>query len=470
MSDLDLAYASARELSGLIRAMEISPVEVIQNTLARIEEVDRDLNCFCFVYPEEALQAARAVERAVVAGEDLAPLAGVPIAFKDLTPTKGKRTTMGSRVFESWEPDFDAAVVEKLADAGAILVGKTTTPEFAHSGFTESPLWGVTRNPWDPDRTPGGSSGGSAVAVATGCVPLAEGSDMGGSVRIPAADCGVVGLKPSLGRIPMDILPSLFDNISHIGPLARTIDDIALFLAAAQGPDERDIQSIGVGLDIPDPVPADVEGRRIALSIDLGMYEVHPEVEANVREVARALRSAGAVVEEVELAWTAEIHQLWDRIWGVFMAAYFGQHLEEWRDRLDPDVVRLMELGFATSAVDYKRLEIVRSRQWGQLAKVFAEFDALISPTVAYPAPPVDTKHMDDLGINEQGRLVSRFMTVPFNMVAQCPVLSVPSGFSADGLPTGVSICGHRFDDLTVLEIGAALEQVRPWLGTRPPI
>ena len=470
MSDLDLAYASARELSGLIRAMEISPVEVIENTLARIEEVDRDLNCFCFVYPEEALQAARAVEQAVVAGEDLAPLAGVPIAFKDLTPTKGKRTTMGSRVFENWEPDFDAAVVEKLADAGAILVGKTTTPEFAHSGFTESPLWGVTRNPWDPDRTPGGSSGGSAVAVATGCVPLAEGSDMGGSVRIPAADCGVVGLKPSLGRIPMDILPSLFDNISHIGPLARTIDDVALFLAAAQGPDERDIQSIGVRLDIPDPVPADVEGRRIALSIDLGMYDVHPEVEANVREVARALRGAGAVVEEVELAWTAEIHQLWDRIWGVFMAAYFGQYLEEWRDRLDPDVVRLMEVGFATSAVDYKRLEIVRSRQWNQLAKVFAEFDALISPTVAYPAPPVDTKHMDDLGINDQGRLVSRFMTAPFNMVAQCPVLSVPSGFSADGLPTGVSICGRRFDDLTVLEIGAALEQVRPWLATRPPI
>ena len=265
VSDLGLAYTSASEIARLIRTGEISPVEVMENTLARIDEVDSRLNCFCFVYPEEALEAARYVERAITAGEDLPPLAGVPVAFKDLTPTKGKRTTMGSLVYENWEPDFSAAVVEKLAKAGAILVGKTTTPEFAHSGHTESALWGVTRNPWDPTRTPGGSSGGSGVAVSTGCVPLAEGTDMGGSVRIPASDCGVLGLKPSLGRIPMDMLPSLFDNISHFGPIARTIDDVALFLAAAQGPDERDIQSIGVGLDIPNPIPADVEGRRIAL-------------------------------------------------------------------------------------------------------------------------------------------------------------------------------------------------------------
>ena len=367
-------------------------------------------------------------------------------------------------------PEFDAAVVERLAASGAILVGKTTTPEFAHSGFTESALWGITRNPWDPTRTPGGSSGGSGAAVATGCVPLAEGTDMGGSVRTPASDCGVIGMKPSLGRIPMDILPSVFDDISHFGPLARTVDDVALFLAAAQGPDERDIQSIGSRLDFPDPIPADVEGTRIALSMDLGCYEVHPDVAANVREAAQDLRDAGAVVEEVELAWTVEIHQIWDRIWGVFMAAYFGQHLEHWRDEMDPSVVELMELGFATSAVDYKRLEIVRSRQWAELAKVFARFDALITPTVASPPPPVDSKEMDDLRIDEHGRLVSRFMTLPFNMVGQCPVLSVPSGFSTDGLPTGISICGRRFADLAVLEIGAALERVRPWVATRPPI
>ena len=168
---------------------------------------------------------------------------------------------------------------------------------------------------------------------------------------------------------------------------------------------------------------------------------------ANVHEAAEALSRSGAIVEEVELGWTAEMHQGWDQIWGVFMAAYFGHHLEEWRDQMDPDVVKLMEVGFATSAVEYKQLEVVRSRQWVELAKVFTHFDALITPTVAQPPPPFDEKAMDDMTVDDHGRLVSRFMCVLFNMVPQCPVLSVPSGFSAGGLPTGVSICGRRFDD-----------------------
>lgn len=470
MSDLDLAYATATELARLIRTREISPVEVIENALARIEDVNPKLNCFCFVYPEEALDKARAVERASLAGEDLGPLAGIPIAIKDLTPTKGKRTTLGSYVYEHWVPGHDAAIVEKLTAAGAIMVGKTATPEFAHSGFTESPLWGVTRNPWDLSRTPGGSSGGSGAAVASGCAPLAEGTDMGGSVRIPAAECGIVGLKPSLGRIPMDILPSLFDNISHFGPLARSIDDAALFLAVAQGPDERDIQSIGTALEIPQPIPADIEGRRLALSLDLGCYAVHPEIEANARAAAQALRDMGASVEEVALPWSVEVDRAWTAMWRVFMAAYFGQHLEQWRDKMDPAVVQLIEAGFAMSAVDYKRLEIVRSRQWGDLANVLSRFDALLAPTMAQPPAPVEDKANEKPSIDSQGRLLSRSMTEPFNLVGQCPALSVPSGFTGEGLPTAISICGRRYDDLTVLKIGAALEQARPWRATQPPI
>ena len=472
MTDLDLAYTTATELSRLIRTREISPVEVIDKTLARIEEVNSKLNCFCFVYPEEALNKAGAVEQASLAGENLKPLAGIPIAIKDLTPTKDKRTTLGSRVYEHWVPDYNAAVVEKLTAAGAIMVGKTTTPEFAHGGFTASPLWGITRNPWDVSRNPGGSSGGSGAAVASGCVPLAEGTDMGGSVRIPAAECGVVGLKPSLGRIPMDILPSRFDSISHFGPLARSVDDAALFLAVAQGPDERDIQSIGAPLDLPRPVPHDVTGLRLALSIDLGFYAVHPEIEANTRAAAQALREAGAVVEEVELAWSAQVVRDWNKVWGVFMAAYFGQHLDEWRDEMDPTVVKLMETGFAMSAADYKRLEIARSRQWDELAKILASFDALLAPTMAQPpALVVDKgKEKETQSLDGEGRFVSRFMTEPFNLVGQCPVLSVPSGFTVAGLPTAVSICGRRFDEPMVLRIGAALERARPWRDARPPI
>src|ERR1700757_4100656 len=242
--DLDLCYMPATEMARRIRDGRLSPVELIDNSLARIAAVNPALNCFCFVYPEEARARARAAEAEAKAGAKLGPLHGVPFAIKDLTPTKGKRTTLGSYAYEHWIPDEDAPIVEALTKAGGIMVGKTTTPEFAYSSFTESPLWGITRNPWDTSRTPGGSSGGSGAAVASGCVPLAEGSDMGGSVRIPASFCGIVGLKPSFGPIPFTILPSIFDSLSHFGPLARTIDDAALFLGITQGPDERDIQSL----------------------------------------------------------------------------------------------------------------------------------------------------------------------------------------------------------------------------------
>ena len=215
-------------------------------------------------------------------------LHGVPVAVKDTTPVAGHRTTFGSRAFEHFVPERDAYIVGALRRAGAVIIGQTTTPEFAHTLRTDSPLWGVTRNPHDTSRTPGGSSGGSGAAVASGCVPLAEGSDMGGSVRIPAAWCGVVGLKPGLGRIPMDVLPGLFDSISHHGPLARCADDARLFLAATQGPDDADIMSIPGPLDLAAPLDADLTGMRLGLSVDLGCWAVDPEIAAAVDRRRRA--------------------------------------------------------------------------------------------------------------------------------------------------------------------------------------
>ena len=200
----------------MYRDKEISPLEVIQNSLDRIDEVNRKLNCFCFTYPEEALEKAKAAEQALISGKPR-PLEGIPVAIKDFTPTRGKVTTRGSKLLENWVPDWNPVLVDRLETAGAIMVGKTATPEFATSGFTDSPLWGTTRNPWNPSRTPGGSSGGSGAAVASGCVPFAEGTDMGGSVRIPAALCGIVGHKPTIGRIPMDIVGTAYCNISHFG-------------------------------------------------------------------------------------------------------------------------------------------------------------------------------------------------------------------------------------------------------------
>ena len=470
MSDLELAYTPATELARLIRTGELSPVEVIENSLARIDEVNPKLNCFCFTYPDEALEKARAAERAVASGDALGSLHGVPIAIKDLTPTKGKTTTMGSRVYEHWVPDHDAVIVEKLTAAGAILVGKTTTPEFAYSSYTESPLWGITRNPWNPERSPGGSSGGSGAAVASGCVALAEGSDMGGSVRIPAALCGIVGLKPSFGRIPFEILPSQFDQLSHFGPLARTVADAALFLAATQGPDERDIQTLTQALDIEIPPPSDVSGLKLALSVDLGYYALDADVEANTRAAAEALREGGATVNEVALPWSREINDAWYAHWGVYLATFFGDHLEEWRERMDPNVVALMDAGLAMSAVDFKKTEFVRTRQWQALAPVLSEHDALLCPTMALPAKPVGGHDELEDRSDEGGRYHGYDMTEVFNFVSQCPALSVPSGFTRDGLPTALQIVGRRHDDVGALRIGAALERLRPWDGRRPPL
>ncbi len=470
MADLDLCYMPATEMAWRIQDRALSPVDLVENALARIAEVNAKLNCFCFVYPEEARAKAKQAQDAVHLRRELHALHGVPYAIKDLTPTKGKRTTLGSYAYENWVPEEDAPIVQALNRAGGILIGKTTTPEFAYSSFTESPLWGITRNPWDPSRTPGGSSGGSGAAVASGCVPIAEGSDMGGSVRIPASFCGIVGLKPSFGRIPFTILPSIFDSLSHFGPLARTIDDAALFLSVTQGPDERDIQSLKPRITVPRPISGSIRGWRLALSIDLGFLYVDPEVEAAVRDAAAALAEQGAVIEEVELGWTKEMNDAWVDHWRVYLAAFFGDKLPEYRAKMDPNVVALIEAGLKMSAVEFKRIEFIRTAMWRKLGPILERCHALLCPTMAHAAPKVGGKDTEYDWIDEQGRFHGLDLTSVFNFVSQCPALSVPSGTTANGLPIGLQIVARRFEDIPALSIGKALEMVRPWAQRRPPI
>lgn len=467
--DLDLCYTPALELQRRIATKALSPVELMENCLARVEAVNQKLNCFCFVFADEASEAARAAERAVMSGRALGPLHGIPLAIKDVTPTKGKRTTRGSKMYEHWVPDYDALLVQRLAAAGAIMVGKTTTPEFAYDSFTQSPLWGVTRNPWNPQHTPGGSSGGSGAAVASGCVPVAEGTDMGGSVRIPASFCGLVGLKPSLGRIPMDILPTVFDTISHFGPLTRTVDDAALFMNAAGGPHERDISSIPQKLTFDVPGQGDVRGMRVALSVDLGYYAVDPEVEQAIRDVASTLAELGATVEEVELGWDRRINDAWYAQWGVYLDVCFAEEFERWRDHMDPNVVTLIDEGRRMDAVSFKRIEVLRTEQWYALCRVFDEHDVLLCPTTAHPAPPVGGSDSDYQGDQSDSRFHGLDMTCPFNFVGQCPVVSVPAGFNAARLPLAAQVVGHRFDDTAVMRVAAALEKRRAWAQHRPP-
>ena len=471
MVDLDLCYTPATELIQKYRNGELSPVEVVKNSLARIDQVNPTLNCFCFTYPEEALAQAKAAEQALKSNR-ARPLEGVPMAIKDFTPTRGKVTTRGSRLLQDWVPERDPVLVQRLQDAGAIMLGKTTTPEFATSGFTDSPLWGITRNPWNPARTPGGSSGGSGAAVASGCVPFAEGTDMGGSVRIPAALCGVVGHKPSIGRIPMDIIDTAYCNISHFGPLARTIDDATLFLDTVQGEHFSDIQSLP-RCDLPLPVPVDVKGLRFALDVTLGFCAVDPAVEANLRNTADALRDAGAIVEEVDLGWDSKIVDMWNGTWGIFMAAYYDQltdvPLDENRERMSEGLVRLIEAGRKIDAVTARRWEFERTLYWQKLGAVLENHHALLCPTMAITAPEVEMRDWDFAGFDENGMLICMDMTSAFNYTAQCPVLSVPSGF-ADGLPTAMQIVARRWDDALAMRIGAAVEKAMPWAQHRPDL
>jgi len=471
MVDLDLCYTPAVDLARKYRSGEISPLDVVQNSLDRIDQVNEKLNCFCFTYEEQAIQKAMAAEQAFSANK-ARPLEGIPVAIKDFTPTKGKRTTRGSKLLEDWVPDWNPVLVERLEAAGAIMVGKTNTPEFATSGFTDSPLWGVTRNPWDTSRTSGGSSGGAGAAVASGCVPFAEGTDMGGSVRIPAALCGVVGLKPSIGRIPMDIIGTSYCNISHFGPLARTLDDTSLFLDTVQGEHNSDIQSLP-HCQLPIPTPGDVKGMNFALDVTLGFCAVDEGVEDNLRETAEALRQAGATVHEVDLGWDAKIVDMWYGTWSIFMAAAYDNTtqtpIDENRHRMSQGLVDLIKMGRNIDAVTARKWEFERTRYWHKLGAILDDHHALLCPTMAITAPPVEMRDSDFSGLNHQGLLKCMDMTGAFNYMAQCPVLSVPSGFS-EGLPTATQIVTRRWDDALALRIGAAIEHGMPWAQNRPPI
>lgn len=453
------AYAMAKA----VRAGRVKPSDLIEAAIIRAEAI-APLNAFTLIDRDGARTAAAEADRAV-GRADMGPLHGVPVAFKDFTPTRGHLTTRGSWTTGDWVPAADPVVVQRLKAAGAIVLGKTTTPEFAYSSYTHSPRWGVTRNPYDRTRTPGGSSGGSACAVATGCVPLAEGSDMGGSVRIPAALSGVVGLKPSIGRIPMDILPTVFDNISHFGPLASCVDDAALFLSVAQGPDDADIQSQPAPPPVTVPLEARAPGLRVALSVDLGYYAVDPAVAERVEGAADALAARGARVEHVRLPWTRRINDTWIAIWGVALAAAWGDRLARHRARMDPAVVALIEAGRNQRAVTYKRMEHFRTELWHDLSGVFEDYDVLLTPTCAVTAPTLDTTDADyELDLPD-GRFGGLDMCCPFNLVPQCPAVSVPVGLTEGGLPVGLQVVGPRFSDQRVLEVAKAVEADFPPLA-----
>ena len=464
----DLVYLSATEALRLFTRREVSPVELMRAVVERAEKVEPQINAFAERRFDEALEQARHAEDRYLGKNGLAPrpLEGIPVATKEKHAIAGRSLTEGSLVNEGNLATENAPVVDRILDAGGIIHARTTTPEFSITTYTHSRMWGITRNPWNPDFTPGGSSGGAGASLAAGTTLLASASDIGGSTRIPAAFTGTVGFKAPYGRNPgLGVLTA--DHYRGDGPMARTVDDAIAFQNILAGPDPRDHTSIHPKLTLPTSYE-DVSGMRIAMCVRLGEYDVHPEVEANTRAAAQALSDAGAHVEEITLPWThADLLTALAGHFSNIFGALVIETAETHRDLLSPYAVAFADtMVSARTQVTY--LDSLRAEHQLQraLATAMDGFDALLCPTTAVPGWHAG----DDLTgekVVVHGEEVAdslwSAMTSPFNINNRCPVLNVPSGTSSWGLPTGLQIVGHPYDDPAVFRAGKALETLRPW-------
>jgi aspartyl-tRNA(Asn)/glutamyl-tRNA(Gln) amidotransferase subunit A len=462
----ELCWTPATELARLIRWKTVSPLEVTRAILDRIEQVNPALNAFCTVIADQALDAARAAEDAVVRGTPLGPLHGIPVSIKDLALTAGVRTMFGSYVFERRVPDTDAPFVRRLRAAGAILIGKTTSPEFGWKAIGDSPLTGITRNPWNPGFTSGGSSAGAGAAAAAGLGPLHQGSDGAGSIRIPSSFCGIYGLKPTYGRVP--IWPvSNNDSATHSGPMVRTVADAALMLSAMAGPDAWDGTCLeGAPADYVGLLDRGIKGLRVAFSPNLDGLRVDPDVAAVVRDAVGAFPGLGARVEEVKPGF-ADTEQVIRTMWSCHYAGNYAQYVDEWGSRMDPGLLACIEQGRRYSAVDYLQARAQRLAFWDSVRPLFDTYDLLLTPTVSVTALPVGRINPEHWPQHAWDWLPWASFSYPFNFTGH-PAATVPAGFTAAGLPVGLQIVGRRFADLTVLQASAAFEQARPWASRRP--
>lgn len=461
--DADPAFVSITELAPRLASGEISPVDVTETILARIKKHDDRLNAYITVMADEARKAAHAAEAAINAGNYIGPLHGIPVAVKDLFATQGVRTTDGSLLFDDWVPSHDAAVVERVKKNGAIIVGKTNMQELAYGTKSDNPHYGPVRNPWDTTRHPGGSSGGSAAALAAGMTVAALGSDTGASIRQPAACCGVVGLKPTYGRVSKWGAVPLAWSMDHAGPMARCVGDAAIMLGVLAGHDSRDPTSARRPvLDYPAVIGAGIERSRIGVARAYFFDDCDPEVEACMEVAIGVFRDLGALVEDIDLANMRAGHAASSVIIASEASAYFGPDVRRRPDAVSNTVRELLELGEFYTTEQYLLAQRFRRYQSTEINRFLTDFDVLVMPTSAIPAGPIVEA--------PRGHALLRWRNCePFNLTG-LPAISLPCGFTAAGLPVGLQIAGKAFDEATILRVAHAYEQATPWHRQRPSV
>lgn len=467
MASPSLLLTPATELVRLIRSKALSPVELVDATFDRIRALDGDLNAYCLLVEDAARAKARAAEAAVMRGDALGALHGVPVSIKDLLFTRGARTMRGSKIYADFVPSENAPSVDRLEAAGAIVMGKTTTPELGWKGVTDSPATGVTRNPWQSDRTSGGSSGGAAAAVAAGLGPLAVGTDGGGSIRIPASFCGVFGLKPSFGRVA--VFPaSAVGVLSHVGPITFSVREAALMLDGMAGPDPRDPFSLpDSGQSYLASCEGGVRGLRIAWSATLGYAPVDAEVRTLCERAAAVFGSElGATVEEAEPGFANPAADF-KLLWACGLGAALRGYLPRWAGQMDPGLVEMVGEYADTPASALAAAHAGRLALYETTRRFFERYDLLLTPTMPTTAWRAGAPIPHEIAGKPTAEFRYTPFTFPFNMTGH-PAATVPCGLASDGMPVGLQIVGPRWADGLALRAAAAFEDARPW--PRPPM
>ena len=468
MSDNELCYITADDAISAFKAKKISPIELVDAVIHQSEKVNNSVNAFTYTFFDEAREAAKIAEKRYFNNEVTGDLEGLPIGIKDESGIEGQPLSKGSLIYKDYIAEDTSPVNQRVLDAGAIVHARTATPEFSCAGFTWSRLWGITRNPWNNNYTSGGSSGGSSASLAAGTSTICTGSDIGGSIRIPASTCGLVGYKPPYGRNPEEAIFNL-DFYCHTGPLARSVKDTIRLQNVMCGPSPKDIASLRPKLVLPYEYKP-IKDWKIAYSPNLGCFEVDPEVEKNTLASLEVFKSLGATVEEVDLGWGPETLEAGLAYLGHIFGAAMQDELEQHADKLTTYAREFAEESLKSTPRDFLNSLDVAYQMYSTLGPILEEYNVLICPTTAIPAVPADfDSTKDELRINgkEVNKMLGWCMTTPFNTLSRCPVLTVPSGRASNGVPTGIQIVGKTYCDEDVFQAGMAYETaLGGWFNT----